>query len=96
MAAILNFKMATNVHMYKNTKVDYFIQLVVTNNMPKGISSTLLRMMFTPSHHANMSKTSLQTKMLNVIVINKKNENTETVAIFLIISKHLDLLIVWH
>ena len=51
MAAILNFKMAANMQVYMNARVDFFIQLVVTNNMPEGITSTLFRMRFAPSHH---------------------------------------------
>ena len=50
MAAILNFKMAADVQVYKDARVDFLFHLVVTYNMPKGRTSTLFRMPFAPSH----------------------------------------------
>ena len=51
MAAILNFKMAANVQVCLDGRVDFLFHLIVIYNIPKGISSTLFRSMFAPSHH---------------------------------------------
>ncbi len=50
MAAILNFKMAANVQIYNNARVDFLFHWVETYYMPKGRTSTLFRMPFAPSH----------------------------------------------